>query len=150
MADAAHEALAHAQISSLLSLYYHALDAGDFATLEREVMSEDAVWEAVQHASTGRVADSASGRDEVLRWFTGYNQRQLTTKVRNGTTLGDFIDGAPELHPHRSLITGVVCGVRVENIDEPVLREVRYMDKLVDELAKGKAMEKVLRSPADA
>ena len=88
--------------------------------------------------------------DEVLRWFTGYNQRQLTAKVRNGTTLGDFIDGAPELHPHRSLITGVVCGVRVENIDEPVLREVRYMDKPVDELSKGKAMEKVLRSPVDA
>ena len=88
--------------------------------------------------------------DEVLRWFTGYNQRQLTTKVRNGTTLGDFIDGAPELHPHRSLITGVVCGVRVEDIEEPMLREVRYTDKLVDELAKGKAMEKVLRAPAAA
>ncbi len=77
MSDAAREALAHAHISSLLSLYYQALDRGDFATLEREVMSQDAVWEVVQHASSGRVEDRAEGRDNVISWF----QRMLSGDV---------------------------------------------------------------------
>ena len=80
MTDAAREALAHAHISSLLSLYYQALDRGDFATLEREVMSQDAVWEVVQHASNGRVEDRAEGRDKVLAWFQQMLSGDVTMK----------------------------------------------------------------------
>ncbi|MEM7284795.1 MAG: DUF2200 domain-containing protein [Actinomycetota bacterium] len=87
--------------------------------------------------------------DQVIRWLTGYTQRQLTAQVRKGTSLEAFFAEAPELNPDRSLITGVVCGVRVEDIAEPTMREIRYLDKLVDELAKGKAMDKVLRSSAE-
>ena len=81
--------------------------------------------------------------------MTGYSQRQLMAHVRKETTLENFIAEAPQLNPDRVLITGTVCGVRVEEVEEPTLRELRYLDKLVDELAKGKAMEKILRSPAD-
>lgn len=87
--------------------------------------------------------------DAVMRWLTGYSQRQLMAHVRKETTLENFIAEAPQLNPDRVLITGTVCGVRVEEVEEPTLRELRYLDKLVDELAKGKAMEKILRSPAD-
>lgn len=87
--------------------------------------------------------------DKVIRWLTGYTQRQLMAHVRKETDLETFFAEAPELNPDRSLITGVVCGVRVENVEEPTMREIRYLDKLVDELAKGKAMEKILRGPAD-
>ncbi len=86
--------------------------------------------------------------DKIIRWLTGYNQRQLMAHVRKETTVEAFIDGAPALNPDRALITGVVCGVRVENVEEPTLRELRYLDKLIDELARGKSMEKILRSPA--
>lgn len=88
--------------------------------------------------------------DKILRWLTGYTQRQLMAHVRKETTLESFFAEAPGLNPDRSLITGVVCGVRVENVEEPTMREIRYLDKLIDELAKGKAMEKILRSPADS
>ena len=87
--------------------------------------------------------------DKVIRWLTGYTQRQLMAHVRNETNLETFFAEAPELNPDRSLITGVVCGVRVENVEEPTMREIRYLDKLVDELAKGKAIEKILRGSAD-
>jgi hypothetical protein len=86
--------------------------------------------------------------DQVLRWLTGYTQRQLMAHVRKETTFEAFFEAAPGLNPDRSLITGVVCGVRVEEIEEPLMREIRYMDKLIDELAKGKAMDKILRVPA--
>ena len=88
--------------------------------------------------------------DRIIRWMTGYTQRQLMAHVRKQTTLRDFIDGAPGLNPDRELITGVVCGVRVENVEEPLMREIRYLDKLIDELARGKSMEKILRSPEPA
>ena len=87
--------------------------------------------------------------DQILRWLTGYTQRQLMAKVRQETTFEHFFGGAPAMNPDRSLITGVVCGVRVEEVEDPVLREVRYLDKLIDELAKGKAMETILRSSGD-
>jgi hypothetical protein len=87
--------------------------------------------------------------DKVIRWLTGYTQRQLMAHVRKETSLETFFAEAPELNPDRSLITGVVCGVRVENVEEPTMREIRYLDKLVDELAKGKAIEKILRGSAD-
>ena len=84
--------------------------------------------------------------DEVIRWLTGYSQKQLEALLADGTTFGTFFAEAPAMNPNRFLITGVICGYRVEDIEDPFMREVRHMDKLVDEVAKGKAMEKVLRS----
>lgn len=84
--------------------------------------------------------------DEILRWLTGYSQKELTAQIKKNVTLESFFAQAPHMNPSRSLITGVICGIRVEEIKEPLMREVRYMDKLIDELAKGKAMEKILRS----
>ncbi|MEM7274740.1 MAG: DUF2200 domain-containing protein [Actinomycetota bacterium] len=84
--------------------------------------------------------------DKVIRWLTGYTQRQLMAHVRKETTLERFVIEAPALNPDRSLITGVVCGVRVEEVEDPIMRELRYLDKLIDELAKGRPMEKILRS----
>lgn len=83
--------------------------------------------------------------DEILRWLTGYSQEGLETLLANETDLRTFFDEAPELNPARSSITGVVCGVRVEEIPHPLMQNIRYMDKLIDELAKGKSMEKILR-----
>ena len=83
--------------------------------------------------------------DEIFRWLTGHSQETLEAELANKTSFEDFFARAPALNPARSLITGVVCGVRVEAIEEPLMRELRYLDKLIDELAKGKAMEKILR-----
>jgi hypothetical protein len=83
--------------------------------------------------------------DEILCWLTGHSQETLDDHLANGTNLEDFFAQAPRLNPARSLIKGVVCGIRVEEIEDPLMREIRYMDKLVDELAKGKVMEKILR-----
>ena len=84
--------------------------------------------------------------DQVLRWLTGYSQKQLERQIERGVSLETFFAEAPAIHPNASLIKGVVCGVRVEAIEDPLMRKIRYMDKLVDELAKGRPMEKVLRS----
>lgn len=92
----------------------------------------------------GRTRDEV---DEVIRWLTGYSQDDLERHVSDGTEFGAFLDGAPAPNPARDLITGVVCGVRVEEIEEPTMRLVRQLDKLVDELAKGKPMTKILRTP---
>ena len=83
--------------------------------------------------------------DEVIRWLTGYSQQQLEAEIGKGTDLETFF-GEASLNPARSLITGTICGDRVETIEEPLKREIRYLDKLVDELAKGKKMEKILRA----
>ncbi len=83
--------------------------------------------------------------DQVIRWLTGYTQKALDAHIAKKTTFEDFFAKAPKLNPSRSLITGVVCGVRVEEIEEPLMQNIRYMDKLVDELAKGRPMEKILR-----
>ena len=83
--------------------------------------------------------------DEVIRWLTGYSQIELETQLERQIDFETFFSEAPQLNPSRSSIMGVVCGVRVEDIEEPTMREIRYLDKLVDELARGKAMEKVLR-----
>ncbi len=82
--------------------------------------------------------------DQVILWLTGFDESALSGHLAAGTTLEDFFADA-RLNPNASLITGVVCGVRVENIEDPLMQKIRYMDKLVDELAKGKPMEKVLR-----
>ncbi len=85
--------------------------------------------------------------DEVTRWLTGYSQAEIDAHVAAGTTFRDFFADA-RLNPHASLITGVICGIRVQEIEDPLMQQIRYLDKLVDEVAKGKAMEKILRSPA--
>jgi hypothetical protein len=84
--------------------------------------------------------------DEVIRWLTGYSQPQLEQTISDQTDFRTFIAEAPRLNPARDQITGTVCGVRVEAIQDPLMREIRYLDKLVDELAKGKTMEKILRA----
>ena len=83
--------------------------------------------------------------DAVICWLTGYSQRGLERQLKKHTDFETFFREAPKLNPSRALIKGVVCGVRVEDIEEPTMREIRYLDKLVDELAKGKAMDKILR-----
>lgn len=83
--------------------------------------------------------------DEVVRWLTGYTQEELNSMEENAVSYGDFFRNAPALNENRYLIKGVVCGVRVEDIEEPLMREIRYLDKLIDELAKGKPMDKILR-----
>lgn len=83
--------------------------------------------------------------DEIIRWLTGYSQEELEAQLEKQTDFETFFAEAPQLNPNRSLIKGVVCGVRVEDIEEPLMREIRYLDKLIDELAKGKAMDKILR-----
>ena len=83
--------------------------------------------------------------DEIIRWLTGYSQEELEAQLEKQTDFETFFAEAPQLNPSRTLIKGVVCGVRVEYIEEPTMQEIRYLDKLIDELAKGKAMEKILR-----
>lgn len=83
--------------------------------------------------------------DEVIRWLTGYSQEELEERLKKQTNFETFFTEAPQLNPARALITGVICGVRVEEIDDPIVKNVRQLDKLIDELAKGKTMEKILR-----
>lgn len=83
--------------------------------------------------------------DEIIHWLTGYSQDELKSQLEKQTNLETFFTKAPRLNPLRTLITGVICGVRVEDIEEPLMQEVRYLDKLIDELAKGKAIDKILR-----
>ncbi|MEE0742261.1 MAG: DUF2200 domain-containing protein [Emergencia sp.] len=90
----------------------------------------------------GRTKDEVN---QVIFWLTGYDEAELEKQLASDVDYGTFFRQAPCLNPNRSLITGVVCGIRVENIEDPLMREIRYLDKLVDELAKGKAMEKILR-----
>jgi hypothetical protein len=83
--------------------------------------------------------------DEIIRWLTGYSQAALDAQLEKQTDLETFFAEAPQLNPARALIKGLICGIRVEDIQEPTLQEIRYLDKLIDELAKGKTMEKILR-----
>ena len=85
--------------------------------------------------------------DEIIRWLTGYSQEELDAQLEKRTDFETFFADAPRMNPARALVKGVVCGVRVEDIEEPTMREIRYLDKLIDELAKGKTMEKILRNP---
>ncbi|MGE0438854.1 MAG: DUF2200 domain-containing protein [Gemmatimonadales bacterium] len=91
----------------------------------------------------GRTKDEV---DEIIRWLTGFSQQAFEDHLARRTDFETFFSVAPRMNPARSLIKGVVCGVRVEEVEEPTMREIRYLDKLVDELAKGKAMDKILRS----
>ena len=83
--------------------------------------------------------------DEVIRWLTGYTEKGLAKQIERKTSFETFFGEAPGLHPNASKITGTICGVRIAEIDHPLMRNIRYLDKLVDELAKGRPMEKVLR-----
>jgi hypothetical protein len=83
--------------------------------------------------------------DEIIRWLTGYDQIDLETRLEKRTDFETFFAEAPHLNPSRTLIKGVICGVRVEDIEEPLMQEIRFLDKLIDELAKGRVMDKILR-----
>ena len=85
--------------------------------------------------------------DQIICWLTGYDQKGLEAQLERQTDFETFFAQAPAPNPSRTLIKGVICGVRVEGVEEPTMREIRYLDKLVDELARGKAMEKILRKP---
>jgi hypothetical protein len=90
----------------------------------------------------GRIAEEVN---EIIRWLTGYDEDGLRSVLGNNTNFETFFAEAPRLNPNRKRITGVICGVRVEEIEEPTMQEIRYLDKLIDELARGKSMEKILR-----
>ena len=90
----------------------------------------------------GRTKDEV---DKIIRWLTGYTAAGLAKQIKRETSLETFFAEAPAIHPNAALIKGVVCGVRVEEIEDPLMQKIRYMDTLIDELAKGKAMEKILR-----
>ncbi len=96
-------------------------------------------------AKAERKGRSKAELDQVIEWLTGYDQPALQARIEAGTTFEEFFAEA-RLHPNASSITGVVCGVRVENIEDPLMQRIRYLDKLVDELAKGRPIEKVLRA----
>ena len=84
--------------------------------------------------------------DAIIRWLTGYTQRQIDSHIKKETNFQTFFNEAPKPNPSRSLIKGTICGIRVEEIADPTMREIRYLDKLIDELAQGKTMEKILRA----
>lgn len=90
----------------------------------------------------GRTEDEVN---EIICWLTGYSVKDIEEAVRTSVKYADFFQNAPKLNPNRKRIKGVICGIRVENVKEPIMQEIRYLDKLVDELAKGKKMEKILR-----
>ena len=108
-------------------------------TLASAVMARTVYYAAM--SLDGYIADL----DENLEWLTGFDETTLRRHIEDGTTFQDFFADAT-LNPRASAITGVVCGVRVQDIEDPLMRDIRYLDKLVDELAKGKAMEKILRT----
>jgi hypothetical protein len=97
-------------------------------------------------AKAERKGRTKSEVDAIICWLTGHDQAGLKAAIAAGSDFATFFAHAPELNPARKLVTGVVCGVRVENVEEPLMREIRYLDKLVDELAKGRKIEKILRA----
>ena len=97
-------------------------------------------------AKAERKGRSQAEVDQIIHWLTGYDDAGLRAALSDAVDFATFFDRAPALNPNRSKVTGVVCGVRVEQIEEPLMREIRYLDKLVDELARGKAMDRILRA----
>ncbi|MBB6179109.1 DUF2200 domain-containing protein [Pseudorhizobium flavum] len=96
-------------------------------------------------AKAERKGRTGSEVDEIICWLTGHDRENLRAELEAGASFEAFFSRAPRMNPSRSMIKGVVCGIRVEDIEEPTMREIRYLDKLIDELAKGKAMDKILR-----
>ncbi|UXS68148.1 DUF2200 domain-containing protein [Staphylococcus chromogenes] len=84
--------------------------------------------------------------DEIMRWHTGYSQTELESQLKKEVSFETFFNEAPQLNPDRKKVTGVICGIRVEDIEDPIVQEVRYLDKMIDELAKGKALNKIFRA----
>ncbi len=103
---------------------------------------------ALYLAKVERKGHTQAELDQVISWLTGYDADALASLLAAGTTVGDFFDEAPSFNPNASLITGLICGIRVEEMDDPQMQRVRYLDKLVDEVARGKKMSSILRSPA--
>ncbi len=101
-------------------------------------------------AKAERKERSKAEVDEIIRWLTGYSQKQLEEVLEKEVDFETFFANAPQMNPDRALIKGVICGVRIEEIEETTMREIRYLDKLIDELAKGKSMEKILRKPTSS
>lgn len=99
-------------------------------------------------AKAGKKGRSKEDLDRIFRWLTGYTQRALEKRLADRTDFETFFAEAPKPNPHRALVTGTICGIRVETIEDPLMREIRILDKLVDELAQGRPMEKILRQPA--
>ena len=97
------------------------------------------------HEKAAKKGRTKTEVDEIIRWLTGYSQKQIETQLKKQTDLKTFFAEAPQLNPARALIKGTICGVRVEDIKEPTMQEIRYLDKLIDELANGKTLEKILR-----
>ena len=118
---------------------------GDLATHRIYRMSFSSVYPAYV-AKAEKKGRTRAEVDEIIRWLTGYDQAGLDAQIANQTDVETFLADAPNLNSSRALIKGTVCGVRVEEIAEPTMREIRYLDKLVDELAKGRPMEKILRA----
>jgi hypothetical protein len=118
----------------------------DKKTLDRVFAYSFASIHALYVQKVERKGRTRGELDEVICWLTGYTPRALAAQIKKGSNLATFFADAPAMHPNTRLITGVVCGVRVEEIKHPLMRKIRYMDKLVDELAKGRPMEKILRS----
>ncbi len=100
---------------------------------------------ALYIAKAEKKSRSKAEVDEIILWFTGHTHSSLEDQITKGVDFELFLNEAPLLNPSRLLIKGVVCGVRVEDIEDPLMKEIRYLDKLIDELAKGKTMEKILR-----
>lgn len=96
-------------------------------------------------AKADRKGRSKDEVDEIISWLTGYGKKDLQSALLKNVNLEEFFNSAPKLNPARELITGVICGVRIENIEDPLMREIRYLDKLIDELAKGRSMAKIKR-----
>ncbi|PTF57971.1 DUF2200 domain-containing protein [Staphylococcus chromogenes] len=84
--------------------------------------------------------------DEIMRWHTGYSQTELESQLKKEVSFETFFNEAPQINPDRKKVTGVICGIRVEDIEDPIVQEVRYLDKMIDELAKGKALNKIFRA----
>lgn len=96
-------------------------------------------------AKVERKGQDTEGVNTIIKWLTGYTKRQLDAELKKGTDFETFFSQAPKLNPLRTLIKGKICGVQIEEIEEPAMKEIRYLDKLVDELANGKEMDKILR-----
>lgn len=116
------------------------------ATYERVYNLQFATVYPLYVQKAERKGRSGQEVDEIISWLTGYDATAIKKIATETTTMREFFQNAPAPNPNRNLITGVICGVRIENLDDPIMREIRYLDKLIDELAKGRPMEKIQRS----
>jgi hypothetical protein len=123
------------------------VDADDRAARNRRRLYATSVASVYPHyvAKAEKKGRTKAEVDEIMRWLTGYSQDALEMRLAGKSSFETFFAEAPRLHPARSEIKGLICGIRVEEVAEPLMREIRYLDKLIDELARGKAMEKILR-----